>query len=125
MFVCMCPTAVLTWCTQICLRGPGMCAGYHKQPELWACSIDTDGFFHTGVLKGLSGGWSGLLPLLLLHSPVTCLLLSQQVELASLHAPWTLPSTTGDVGELTPQGALRIIGKKKDIIKLATGESPE
>lgn len=36
---------------QVCLRGPANFAGYYKQPEMTADTIDKDGFFHTGMLN--------------------------------------------------------------------------
>jgi long-subunit acyl-CoA synthetase (AMP-forming) len=48
------PVCFLLPTPQVCLRGPAMFAGYYKQPEMTAETVDKDGFFHTGDL----GVWS-------------------------------------------------------------------
>jgi acyl-CoA synthetase (AMP-forming)/AMP-acid ligase II len=107
-----------------------MFSGYYKQPQMTAEAVDKDGFFHTGQKRRD-------LARLCMHARRECSTPRWAEPRTRLPTAWLpcggardfelpLPlrrdaAPAGDIGELTGQGALRIIDRKKNIFKLSQG----
>ncbi|KAG4988442.1 hypothetical protein JHK84_031005 [Glycine max] len=101
---------------EICLRGNTLFSGYHKHQDLTE-EVMVDGWFHTDFRH---------------HSESCKLLLLDRMThtqskgfygLLSTSAFWNnLKIITGDIGEWQPNGAMKIIDRKKNIFKLSQGE---
>ena len=91
---------------EICLRGKSIFTEYHKNPELTKEAFK-DGWFHTGSVQS--------------HIPHS----SEQNQLFFVFVPTFASSTwkfSGDIGEMLPNGTVKIIDRKKNLIKLSQGE---
>ncbi|EOX97210.1 Long-chain acyl-CoA synthetase 2 isoform 2 [Theobroma cacao] len=87
---------------EICLRGNTLFSGYYKRQDL-TDEVLVDGWFHTGIRPSN------------LHQ-------SNNMQKLNCLIPQHVDIVTGDIGELQPDGSMKIIDRKKNIFKLSQGE---
>ncbi|XP_012836994.1 PREDICTED: long chain acyl-CoA synthetase 2 isoform X1 [Erythranthe guttata] len=83
---------------EICLRGNTLFSGYHKRKDLTE-EVIVDGWFHTGNKNKIK----------IRKNILTALMCNETFFV-------------GDIGEWQPNGAMKIIDRKKNIFKLSQGE---
>lgn len=94
-------------CGEICLRGKTIFPEYYKNPGLTREAI-VDGWLHTGKVELFS------------TQIIFCLTFSSKTQYLKILN--NLNSTPGDIGQMLPNGTLKIIDRKKNLIKLSQGE---
>lgn len=92
---------------EICVRGRTAFTGYYKNPELTR-EVIKDGWFHTGWSVYI---YCMLRMLFLFHYEISLYII--------YFILWAYP---GDIGEMLPNGVVKIIDRKKNVIKLSQGE---
>lgn len=89
---------------EICIRGKTIFTGYYKNPELTNEAM-VDGWFHTGEESHFNQ--------------------NRRLRFGFTIACSDTPLFSGDIGEMTPDGILKVIDRKKNIFKLSQGEYVE
>ena len=138
---------------EVCLRGASLFSGYYKQEDKTAEVVDADGWFHTGALMACNEKgkpyrcgtakrlctprkyqsrnfasvqhrrkWSLRCDIMYARYSLTDLAGYEPI-VDSAHQCYCC-RRAGDVGEISPVGALKIIDRKKNIFKLSQGASP-